>query len=170
MIKTLINKSEEKRFRSHFINTLNDFESNTEDYVLMTKDLSYPYEKHDNGRPLEKYETLVVEVMNLTEKISDMFDVDSISFFANVLYSETILMDRVNQAISQNVPMEHEIIKESMNEILIGQKKAFEQYCNINTNLLKAELEISKILRIRQEETRKELLKDISMNHKNVED
>jgi hypothetical protein len=67
-------------------------------------------------------------------------------------------MDKVNQAISKRVPMDHEIIKESMSEIFYGQKQAFDQYCSINTNLLKEELYISKTLRIRQEESRNELM------------
>ncbi|MBQ0139451.1 MAG: hypothetical protein KBT36_09155 [Kurthia sp.] len=58
--------------------------------------------------------------------------------------------------------MNHEIIKESVKEILISIKNALDKYYSINTNSLKEEHYISKTLRIRDEKVGKELLGDIN--------
>lgn len=167
MIKKIINKmndkSNDKKYNSNFRRVIWKFYSNTRSY-LHTRKIYYPEFRTKVGG-INEVEKLVLEVTKQTNRtlttmgvINNVKDSKATSFFSNVLYSETILMEKVNQAIDKKVPMDHETIKESMNEILFGLNKAFVQYCNINTNLLKEELNVSKVLRLRQEETRSEIL------------
>lgn len=157
----------DKKYNSNFRRVIWEFYSNSKSY-LHTRKIYYPEFQTKVGG-INEVEKFVLEVTKQTNRtLSRMGFINNkdsevpTSFFANVLYSETILMEKVNRAISKKVPMDNDVIKESMHEILVGQRRAFNQYCDTHTDLLKMELNISKILRLRQEESRIELMKTIN--------
>jgi len=84
---------------------------------------------------------------------------DANTRLANLLYSETILMKKINHALEKDkVPFDHPVIKETLIEIRESFERTMHDYYQITTEDMKNEIMITKELRFQREKLKEELI------------
>ncbi|MBM7580990.1 hypothetical protein [Jeotgalibacillus terrae] len=155
MFENMKKNMNEQRFRATFVKELQTFERSLRNGVGETKVRKIIKKKMSP----DAMTGMIVRTIEMAAEIKKMaVNKDSIGTYANLLYAETILMQKVNKASGQDqIPITHPTLIEAIDEVSRGFEKAIDQYLKLKTSDVKDELVITRELRGQREKLRKEI-------------
>ncbi len=155
MFENIKKNMEDQRFRSTFVQTLQTFEKSLRNGVGETKVRKIMRKKVDP----DAMTGMIVRTIRMAAEIKGMaVNRESIETYANLLYAETILMQKVNKASQQDkIPITHHTLIEAIDEVSRGVEKAIDQYLKLKTSDVQDELVITRELRGQRERLKKEM-------------
>ncbi|AJD92830.1 hypothetical protein JMA_35130 [Jeotgalibacillus malaysiensis] len=167
MFDNIKKNMEEQRFRSMFVQTLQTFEKSLRNGVGETKVRKIMRKKLDP----DAMTGMIVRTIQMASDIRGMaVNRESIETYANLLYAETILMQKVNKATQQDkIPITHHTLIEAIDEVSRGFEKAMNQYLKLKTSDVKDELVITRELRGQREKLKKELERQKNLSGNQLE-
>ncbi|MDZ5710790.1 hypothetical protein [Jeotgalibacillus haloalkalitolerans] len=167
MFENMKKSMEDQRFRSTFLQTLQTFEKSLRTGVGETKVRKIIRKKISP----DAMTGMIVRTIEMAAEIRGMaVNRESIETYANLLYAETILMQKVNKASQQDkVPITHHTLIEAIDEVSRGFEKAMDQYVKLKTSDVKDELVITRELRGQRERLKKEMERQRSAGAEKLE-
>ncbi|TFE01591.1 hypothetical protein [Jeotgalibacillus salarius] len=155
MFENIKKSMEDQRFRSTFVQTLQTFEKSLRNGVGETKVKKIIKKKISP----DAMTGMIVRTIEMAAEIKGMsVNKDSIETYANLLYAETILMQKVNKASQQDkIPITHPTLIQAIDEVNRGFEKAMGQYLKLKTSDVQDELVITRELRGQREKLKKEI-------------
>ncbi|WP_404406187.1 hypothetical protein [Jeotgalibacillus malaysiensis] len=167
MFENIKKNLEEQRFRSTFVQTLQTFEKSLRNGVGETKVRKIIRKKVDP----DAMTGMIVRTIQMAADIKGMAaNKESIETYANLLYAETILMQKVNKASQQDkIPLTHHTLIEAIDEVSRGFEKAIDQYLKLKTSDVNDELVITRELRGQRERLKKEIERQRSAGTKHLD-
>lgn len=167
MFENIKKNMEEQRFRSTFVQTLQTFEKSLRIGVGETKVRKIIRKKVDP----DAMTGMIVRTIQMAADIKGMaVNKESIETYANLLYAETILMQKVNKATQQDkIPLTHHTLIEAIDEVSRGFEKAIDQYLKLKTSDVNDELVITRELRGQRERLKKEMERQKNLSGNRLE-
>ncbi|MFB1081680.1 hypothetical protein [Jeotgalibacillus sp. JSM ZJ347] len=167
MFENIKKSMEDQRFRSTFVQTLQTFEKTLRNGVGETKVRKIMKKKLNP----DAMTGMIVRTVEMASEIKGMAaNKESIETYANLLYAETILMQKVNKATQQDkIPITHHTLIEAIDEVNRGFEKAIDQYVKLKTSDVEDELVITRELRGQRERLKKEIERQRSTGTEKIE-